>query len=35
MGRNNPEYEYHMYGTKLGATDEEKDMEIWITKQNP
>jgi hypothetical protein len=32
IGRNNPEYEYHMNGTKLNTTDEEKDIGVWITK---
>ncbi len=32
IGRNNPEYEYHMNSTKLNNTDEEKDVGVWITK---
>lgn len=32
IGRNNPEYEYHMNGMKLNTTDEEKDVGVWITK---
>jgi hypothetical protein len=32
VGRNNPQYEYNMNGVKLGKTEEEKDVGIWITK---
>jgi hypothetical protein len=32
IGPNNPCYEYFMRGTKLGTTDEERDIKVTITK---
>lgn len=32
VGRNNPCYEYFMQGTKLGTTEEEKDIGVVVTK---
>jgi hypothetical protein len=32
IGRHNPGYEYTMRGTKLGETDEERDIGVMITK---
>jgi ribonuclease P/MRP protein subunit RPP40 len=32
VGRNNPEYNHEMNGTKLGVTDEEKDVGVWVTR---
>ena len=32
LGKNNPEFEYFLYGTKLAVTEEEKDVGVQINK---
>jgi hypothetical protein len=32
VGRNNPEYKYELNSIKLRATDEKKEVGVWVNK---